>query len=121
VKITVDYNRAQAQNIAIIMNLKPQPDPTRLAAVFAAMVREEIGTANYLEIGRGKAVPCDFCDGNQVMLNAWEQLVGWDPCETGGDDIGVMSEACEVTWRAAWDLAMQFIAVDLKQWDQFNP
>lgn len=47
----------------------------------------------------------DFCDANVVMDEAFKKLTGFTTCDTGGEDIGCMSDATTDLWDAAWTLA----------------
>lgn len=91
------------------IHLKPQrvlPSPYALARVFAAELRNEIGDRVFavvaLNMDEKDPNIChshDFCDANQVMIDAWEKVAGW-PCSCDPNAEGEFA-----VWTKAWNLA----------------
>jgi hypothetical protein len=83
------------------------PTPHALARAFATELHAELGTDTLAEINRlndaetdtGICHTHDFCDANQVMLDAWEKLMGAEcSCDSTND-------AENAVWNEAWSIA----------------
>jgi hypothetical protein len=95
-----------------------QPGVERLAQKFYELLQAELGPKIFSNVCVLTALETDpmichsgdYCDSNMVMDDAWKAVAGYSPCETGGEEIGVMSDECIITWDAAWNRAKQLMA-----------
>lgn len=88
------------------MKSNPLPSPHALARAFASELRDEIQDAIFtvVALNDDEAEPniChshDFCDANQVMIDAWAKVAGVEcSCDSN-------NEAETALWNEAWDIA----------------
>lgn len=88
--------------------MRPQVE---LAQRFSELLKRAIGqnitdviSRNVMEENRDVCHSHDFCDANEVMLQAWKDC-GHDPNDITGE---TQSDEARRLWQDAWDIAKEY-------------
>jgi hypothetical protein len=86
-------------------------EATNIGEAFAAHLKMELSSDGMAEVRALNATPAyadccashDFLDANEVMLTAFQDIMGRDAAFLDGE--GAEADADEALWNAAWDYA----------------